>query len=84
LRPCRSKGGPLGPFALRKSVANPEATELVDVAIAQDDLAGAANLSRSSVTTMLGRLAERGLIEQDYRGVAVRAPVALRAFVDQG
>ena len=56
----------------------------VDVAITQDELAGAANLSRSSVKTMLGRLAERGLIEQGYRGVAVRAPAALRAFVEEG
>jgi hypothetical protein len=29
-------------------------------------------------------LEARGLIEQGYRGVAVRAPEALRAFVDEG
>jgi hypothetical protein len=33
---------------------------------------------------MLGRLAERGLIEQGCGGVAVRTPAALRAFVDEG
>jgi hypothetical protein len=33
---------------------------------------------------MLGRRAERGLIEQGYRGIAVRAPKALCAFVDEG
>ncbi len=54
------------------------------LSITQDDLAGAANLSRSSVRTMLGRLAERGLIEQGYRCIVVRAPAALRAFVDGG
>ncbi len=48
------------------------------------DLAGAANLSRSSVRTMLGRLAALGLIEQGYGGVVVRQPAALRAFVDKG
>jgi CRP-like cAMP-binding protein len=60
---------------------NPKA---VDVSITQAELAGAANLSRTSVRTMLERLAARGLIEQGYRGIAVRAPVALRAFVDEG
>jgi CRP/FNR family cyclic AMP-dependent transcriptional regulator len=64
--------------------AGPEDTKPVEVSVTQDDLAGAANLSRSSVRSMLGRLAERGLIEQGYRGIAVRAPAALRAFVDEG
>jgi CRP-like cAMP-binding protein len=64
--------------------ADPDSPEPVDVEITQDDLAGAANLSRSSVRSMLGRLAERGLIEQGYRGIAVPAPAALRAFVDEG
>ena len=63
---------------------DPESPEPADVEITQDDLAAAANLSRSSLRTMLGRLAERGLIEQGYRGIAVRAPAALRAFVDEG
>jgi hypothetical protein len=32
---------------------------------------------------MLQRLAARGLIEQGYRGIVVRGPAVLRAFVDQ-
>ena len=64
--------------------ADSDDPEPVDLSITQEDLAGAANLSRSSVRTMLGRLAERGLIEQAYGGVTVRAPAALRAFVDEG
>lgn len=64
--------------------AGPEDKEPVEIPVTQNDLAGAANLSRNSVGAMLQRLAARGLIEQGYRGVAVRAPKALRAFVDQG
>ena len=67
-----------------RRLADPESPEPADVEITQDDLAAAANLSRSSVRTMLGRLAERGLIEQGYGGVVIRAPAALRAFVDEG
>jgi hypothetical protein len=29
-------------------------------------------------------LAARGLVEQGYRGIVVRAPATLRAFVDEG
>ncbi len=64
--------------------ADSDDPEPVDLSITQEDLAGAANLSRSSVRTMLGRLAARGLIEQGYGGIVVRAPAALRAFVDEG
>jgi DNA-binding GntR family transcriptional regulator len=60
-----------------------ESPEQVDITLTQDDLAGAANLSRSSVRTMLQRLAARGLIEQTYRGIVVRAPAALRDFAEQ-
>lgn len=60
-----------------------EDSEPVDVSITQDELAGAADLSRTSVRTMLGRLAAHGLIEQGYGGIVVRAPAALR-FVDEG
>ncbi len=49
----------------------------------QNELAGAANLSRNSVGAMLNRLKARGFVEQGYRGIMVRAPAALRAFVDQ-
>jgi CRP/FNR family transcriptional regulator, cyclic AMP receptor protein len=64
--------------------AGPDDKKPVEVSVTQDDLAGAANLSRTSVRSMLGRLAARGLIEQGYGGIAVRAPAALRAFVDDG
>ena len=64
--------------------ADPESPEPAEVDITQEDLADAANLSLSSVRSMLGRLAARGLIEQGYGGVLVRALAALRAFVDEG
>jgi CRP/FNR family cyclic AMP-dependent transcriptional regulator len=63
---------------------DPGNPEPADVSLTQDELAGAANMSRTSVRTMLSRLAARGLIEQGYRGVTVREPAALRAFVDKG
>jgi CRP/FNR family cyclic AMP-dependent transcriptional regulator len=56
----------------------------VEVALTQNELAGAANLSRNSVGTMVQRLENRGLIDLGYRGVTIRAPAALRAFVDEG
>ncbi len=64
--------------------AGPEDKEPVEVPITQTELAGAANLSRNSVGTMLQRLKARGLIELGYRGMTIRAPAALRAFVDGG
>jgi CRP/FNR family cyclic AMP-dependent transcriptional regulator len=63
--------------------AGPDDTKPVEVSVTQDDLAGAANLSRSSVRSMLGRLTARGLIEQGYRDIVVREPASLRAFVDE-
>jgi len=62
----------------------PDDAEPVEVLVTQNELAGAANLSRNSVGTMLQRLRARGLIEIGYRGTMVRSPKALRAFVDQG
>ena len=64
--------------------ADPERPETVSVPITQDELAGSANLSRSSVRTMLRRSAARGLIEQAYHDIIMRAPAALRVFVDDG
>ena len=64
--------------------AGPGDKEPVEIAVTQTELAGAANLSRNSLGTTLQRLAARGLIEQGYRAIVVRAPAALRAFVDQG
>jgi hypothetical protein len=66
-----------------RRLAGPGDKEQVEVPVTQSDLAGAANLSRNSAGTMLQRLAACGLIEQGYRSVAVRAPRALRAFVDE-
>ena len=64
--------------------AGPEDKESVEVSVTQNELAGAANLSRNSVGTMLQRLKARGLIELGYRGMTVCSSKALRAFVDQG
>ena len=64
--------------------AGPGDTEPVEVSITQSELAGAVNLSLNSVGTMLHRLKARGLIEPGYRGLTIRSPAALRAFVDQG
>ena len=58
-------------------------TEPVEVSITQSELAGAVNLSLNSVGTMLHRLKARGLIEPGYRGLTIRSPAALRAFVDR-
>jgi CRP/FNR family cyclic AMP-dependent transcriptional regulator len=63
--------------------AGPDDTKPVEVPVTQDELGGAANLSLTSVRTMLGRLEARGLIEPGYRGIVVRASAALRAFVDE-
>jgi CRP-like cAMP-binding protein len=63
--------------------AGPDDNKPIEVSVTQDDLAGAANLSRNSVGTMMQRLAARGLIERGYRGVKLRAPAGLRDFVDQ-
>jgi CRP-like cAMP-binding protein len=64
--------------------ASPQAIAPVEVPLTQNELAGAANLSRNSVGTMLQRLAARGFVEVGYGTMIVRAPAALRAFVDHG
>ncbi|WP_294539173.1 Crp/Fnr family transcriptional regulator [uncultured Rhodoblastus sp.] len=64
--------------------AGPKDSKPVDVPIMQDELAGAANLSRNSAGTMLKRMAARGLVELGHRGKIVCFPAALRAFVEQG
>ena len=61
-----------------------EDEESVEVPVTQHELAGAANLSRNSTGTMVQRLKARGLIDLGYRGMTIRAPAALRAFVDEG
>jgi CRP-like cAMP-binding protein len=64
--------------------ASPQDETAVEVPLTQNELAGAANLSRNSVGTMLQRLATRGFVEVGYGTMTVRNPAALRAFVDQG
>jgi CRP/FNR family cyclic AMP-dependent transcriptional regulator len=64
--------------------AGPQDVEPVEVPLTQNELAGAANLSRNSVGTMLQRLQKRGFVEVGYRTMIVRRPAALRAFVDHG
>ena len=54
-----------------------------EIGITQEELAGAANLSHSSVHGILKRLADRGLVELRYRGLQILDPSALRAFADQ-
>lgn len=62
----------------------PEHSKPADVPITQDELAGAANLSRNSVGAILKQLAARGLVELGHRGKIVCDPLALRAFVERG
>jgi CRP/FNR family cyclic AMP-dependent transcriptional regulator len=64
--------------------AGPQDVTAVEVPLTQNELAGAANLSRNSVGTMLQRLATRGFVEVGYGTMTVRTPTAMRAFVDQG
>ena len=54
-----------------------------EIGITQEELAGAANLSHSSVHGILKRLADRGLVELRYRGLQILDPIALRAFADR-
>jgi CRP/FNR family cyclic AMP-dependent transcriptional regulator len=64
--------------------AAPDDNAPVDAPLTQDELAGAANMSRNSVGTMLKRLAARGLIKLGYRTMIVVSPSAMRAFVEHG
>jgi CRP/FNR family transcriptional regulator, cyclic AMP receptor protein len=64
--------------------AGPQDVTPVEVPLTQNELAGAANLSRNSVGTMLRRPATRGFVEVGYGTMTVRTPAALRAFDDQG
>jgi CRP/FNR family cyclic AMP-dependent transcriptional regulator len=64
--------------------AAPQDVTPVEVPLTQNELAGAANLSRNSVGTILQRLEKRGFVEVGYGAMTVRTPAALRAFVDLG
>ena len=62
----------------------PDDISPVDAPLTQDELAGAANMSRNSVGTMLKRLTKRGLITIGYRSITVCSPAAMRAFIENG
>jgi CRP/FNR family cyclic AMP-dependent transcriptional regulator len=64
--------------------ASPQDAGTVAAPVTQDELAGAANLSRNSVGVMLRRLQLRGLIRVEYGRMIMLAPQLLRVFVDQG
>lgn len=51
--------------------------------INQQDLAGIANLSRSTMNAILGDFALAGLIERGYHAIVVHRPAALRAVADE-
>ena len=86
----RAEGRPQREDALRQSdqfpalFAGPQDASAVEASVTQDELAGAANLSRNSVGVMLRRLERRGLIRVEYGRMIVLAPRVLRAFGDQG
>jgi CRP-like cAMP-binding protein len=64
--------------------AGPRDVNPAEVPLTQNELAGAANLSRNSVGTLLQRLATRGFVEVGCGAMIVRTPAALRNFVDRG
>jgi len=53
----------------------------VRLPVTQDELAEAANLSRSAAATILRKLAAKGYIKTDYRGIVVCTPASLRRLV---
>ncbi|WP_373504700.1 Crp/Fnr family transcriptional regulator [Aestuariivirga sp.] len=55
--------------------------EPVRLPITQAELAEAANLSRNATGTILRKLAAKGYLEIDYRGVVVHDPAGLQKFV---
>jgi CRP-like cAMP-binding protein len=62
--------------------AGPDDSRPIEIPVSQDELAGAANMSRNTAGTMLRKLAARGLIEPAYRSIIARVPAKLRAFVE--
>ena len=64
--------------------SGPDDGPMVDVPVTQGELAAASNLSRNSAGTIVQKLKARGLIALRYRGMTIRAPAALRAFVEGG
>ena len=62
--------------------AVPPGIQQVEAPLSQDELAAIANLSRTSVSTILRDLEELGLITLGYRSVTLHDPARLRSFVD--
>jgi len=56
----------------------------VEVPVTQDELAACANVSVNTARAVLRKLAARDLIDLGYRVITLRAPGALRAYVDEG
>lgn len=62
---------------------SPEDSQPVSVEVAQDELAGMANLARTTVGLILHRLKEAGLVDIAYRRVILLQPPKLRTMLLQ-
>jgi CRP/FNR family cyclic AMP-dependent transcriptional regulator len=62
----------------------PDHTEQVRIEVTQSELAEASNLSRNATGTILRKLAAKGYITTDYRGIVVCDPASLQRLVDEG
>lgn len=60
----------------------PSSLPVHNAPLSQEELAAIANLSRTSISTILRDLETDGLIELGYRTVTLRNPARLRALVD--
>jgi CRP-like cAMP-binding protein len=60
----------------------PPSAPVLGAPLSQEELAAIANLSRTSVSSILRELEADGLIELGYRTVTLRDPARLRALVD--
>ncbi|MFC3613327.1 Crp/Fnr family transcriptional regulator [Lutimaribacter marinistellae] len=69
-------------FAGARSEAS-DAGGMVSIPVTQQDLAGAANLSRNWTGTILRRLAKRGLVETKYNGITLVDQGALQAILEK-
>lgn len=59
----------------------PNPTGEVRLPVTQDEIAEAANLSRNAAGTILRKLAAKGDLKTDYRGIVVCDPASLRRLV---
>lgn len=58
--------------------------EQLRLEVTQSELAEATNLSRNATGAILRKLAAKGYIKTDYRGIVVCAPSSLQQLVDEG